>query len=154
MRCWRRHGVSCDPQINLDTQALLVLAEFPNPDGSLRNGQRLRTRVQLDARELPSVPFAAVTQTSGQSFVFRLGTLRELEAQPGKADLDRIKKGIERGVIPSTSSVCTADAGQPRFASEQSLSRHQRAGVRPEGDHQQSVEPPPWRASEGEQLSA
>ena len=94
---------SVDPGIVSGTQALLVLAEFPNPDGSLRNGQRLRTRVQLDARELPSVPFAAVTQTSGQNFVFRLGTLRELEAQPGKADLDRIKKGIERGVIPSTS---------------------------------------------------
>ena len=94
---------SVDPGIISGTQALLVLAEFPNPDGSLRNGQRLRTRVQLDARELPSVPFSAVTQTSGQSFVFRLGTLRELEAQPGKADLDRIKKGIERGVIPSTS---------------------------------------------------
>ena len=93
--------MSVDPGINSGTQALLVRAQFPNPDGKLRNGQRLRTRVQLDSRQQPSVPFAAVTQTSGQSFVFRLGTLKELEAQPGKADLARIKRGIDRGVIPS-----------------------------------------------------
>ena len=94
--------MSVDPGINSGTQALLVIAKFPNPDGKLRNGQRLRTRVQLESRLEPSVPFAAVTQTSGQSFVFRLGTLNELEAQPGKADLARIKQGISRGVIPST----------------------------------------------------
>ena len=92
--------MSVDPGINADTQALLVIAKFANADGKLRNGQRLRTRVQLESRLEPSVPFAAVTQTSGQSFVFRLGTLKELEAQPGKADLVRIKKGIDRGVIP------------------------------------------------------
>ena len=94
--------MSVDPGINSGTQALLVRAQFPNPDGQLRNGQRLRTRVQLDSRQQPSVPFAAVTQTSGQSFVFRLGTLKELQAQPGKADLARIKRGIDRGVIPSS----------------------------------------------------
>jgi len=93
--------MSVDPGINADTQALLVIAKFANADGKLRNGQRLRTRVQLESRLEPSVPFAAVTQTSGQSFVFRLGTLKELEAQPGKADLVRIKKGIDRGVIPA-----------------------------------------------------
>ena len=38
------------------------------------------TRVLLDETEQLSVPFAAVTQTSGQSFVFRLGTLAELKA--------------------------------------------------------------------------
>ena len=95
----RSSVMSVDPGINSGTQALLVMAQFPNPDGKLRNGQRLRTRVQLDSRQQPSVPFAAVTQTSGQSFVFRVGTLKELEAQPGKADLDRIKRGIDRGVI-------------------------------------------------------
>ncbi len=94
---------SIDPGINSGTQSLLVIAQFPNPTGQLRNGQRLRTRIQLESREEPSVPFAAVTQTSGQSFVFRLGTFKELQAQPGQADLDRISKGIDRGVIPSTS---------------------------------------------------
>ncbi|QNI46340.1 multidrug efflux pump membrane fusion protein [Synechococcus sp. WH 8101] len=92
---------SVDPTIAAGTQALLVKAVFPNPDGVLRNGQRLRTRVQLDARQLPSVPFAAVTQSSGQSFVYRVGSFKQLEAQPGKADLSRIRKGIEMGKIPA-----------------------------------------------------
>ena len=94
---------SVDPGINSGTQSLLVIAQFPNSTGQLRNGQRLRTRIQLESRLEPSVPFSAVTQTSGQSFVFRLGTFKELQAQPGKADLDRISKGIDRGVIPATS---------------------------------------------------
>lgn len=93
---------SVDPNISSETQALLALAVFPNPDGKLRNGQRLRTRLQLEERKEPSVPFSAVTQSSGQSFVFRLGTFKQLEAQPGKADIARIKKGIEAGKIPST----------------------------------------------------
>ena len=81
---------------------MFALAVFPNPDGKLRNGQRLRTRLQLEERKEPSVPFSAVTQSSGQSFVFRLGSFKQLEAQPGKADIARIKKGIEAGKIPST----------------------------------------------------
>jgi membrane fusion protein (multidrug efflux system) len=92
---------SVDPTIAAGTQALLLKAVFPNPDGMLRNGQRLRTRVQLDARQLPSVPFAAVTQSSGQSFVYRVGSFKQLEAQPGKADLSRIRKGIDLGKIPA-----------------------------------------------------
>jgi hypothetical protein len=47
-----------------------------------------------------SVPFAAVTQTSGQSFVFRIGSFADLKANPGKADIERISKGIERGKLP------------------------------------------------------
>jgi len=93
---------SVDPTVSAGTQALLVKAVFPNPDGTLRNGQRLRTRVQLGIREMPSVPFMAVTQSSGQSFVYRVGSFKALEAQPGKADLSRIRKGIEMGRIPAS----------------------------------------------------
>jgi RND family efflux transporter MFP subunit len=83
---------SVDPVVNAGTQALLLKAEFDNPTGALRTGLRLRTRVQLDAADLPSVPFAAVTQTAGQSFVFTVGTLQELERNPGKARLDQLRK--------------------------------------------------------------
>ena len=76
-------------------------AVFKNPTGQLRSGQRLRTRVLLDETEQLSVPFAAVTQTSGQSFVFRLGTLAELKANPGKADLAKLSKAIEAGKLPA-----------------------------------------------------
>jgi len=92
---------SIDPQVNAQTQGLLVKALFANTDGRLRSGQRLRTRVQLQSQQKISVPFAAVTQTSGQSFVFRMGSFDELKANPGKADIERISKGIELGKLPA-----------------------------------------------------
>jgi hypothetical protein len=61
----------------------------------------LRTRVQIQAKDELSVPFAAVTQTSGQSFVFRLGSFDELKANPGKADLETLEKGIKAGKLPA-----------------------------------------------------
>ena len=90
-----------DPRINPKTQGLLVKAVFPNTDGTLKDGQRLRTRVQIQAKDELSVPFAAVTQTSGQSFVFRLGSFDELKANPGKADLEMLEKGIKAGKLPA-----------------------------------------------------
>jgi membrane fusion protein (multidrug efflux system) len=91
-----------NPQINAKTQGLLVKAVFNNPNGKLLNGQRLRTRVLIKAKDELSVPFAAVTQTSGQSFVFRLGSFEELKATPGKADIDTLTKAIEAGKIPAS----------------------------------------------------
>jgi hypothetical protein len=74
------------------TQSLLAKAEFANPGGILRNGLRTRTRVVLDARQQLSVPFAAVTQISGQSFVFRVGSLADLEKRPGQAKLAALRQ--------------------------------------------------------------
>ena len=91
---------SIDPRINAKTQGLLVKAVFPNADGKLKDGQRLRTRVQINAGQELSVPFAAVTQTSGQSFVFRLGSFDELKENPGKADLEKLEKGMQAGKLP------------------------------------------------------
>jgi RND family efflux transporter MFP subunit len=83
---------SIDPGISAGTQVLLAKAELANPDGRLRNGLRSRTRLILEERRQPAVPFAAVTQISGQSFVFRLGSLQELERRPGRSDLVRLRK--------------------------------------------------------------
>ncbi|MDA0258457.1 MAG: efflux RND transporter periplasmic adaptor subunit [Cyanobacteria bacterium] len=91
-----------NPQINPKTQGLLVKAVFDNPDGKLLNGQRLRTRVLTKAKQELSVPFAAVTQTSGQSFVFRLGSFEELKANPGKAEIDKLSKAMEAGKLPTS----------------------------------------------------
>jgi len=93
---------SIDPRVTANTQGLLVKALFPNADGTLRDGQRLRTRVLLKEQQELSVPFAAVTQTSGQSFVFRLGSFEELRANPGKADLERLEKAMQAGKLPAS----------------------------------------------------
>ena len=78
-----------------------MTAVFPNSDGTLRDGLRLHTRVQIKAEEHLAVPFAAVTQTSGQSFVFRLGSFDELRENPGKANVKRLELEIEAGELPS-----------------------------------------------------
>jgi RND family efflux transporter MFP subunit len=83
---------SLDPAVVAGTQSLLAKAEFANPGGILRNGLRTRTRVVLDARQQLSVPFAAVTQISGQSFVFRVGSLADLEKRPGQAKLAALRQ--------------------------------------------------------------
>ncbi|TVS04525.1 MAG: efflux RND transporter periplasmic adaptor subunit [Cyanobium sp. PLM2.Bin73] len=73
-----------DPNVTADTQGLLVTMPFDNPGADLRNGMRLRTRVVFDTSAQLAVPFSAVRQTSGQSFVFRVGSLEALKAQPGQ----------------------------------------------------------------------
>jgi RND family efflux transporter MFP subunit len=83
---------SVDPGVAASTQTLLVKAAFANPRGSLRNGQRSRTRLVLDRREELAVPFTAVTQLAGQSFVYVVGGLADLERRPGQAALAELRK--------------------------------------------------------------
>jgi RND family efflux transporter MFP subunit len=70
--------VSIDPGVDSGSQTLLVKGEVRQASAALRNGLRLRARLVLQRRQLPAVPFAAVSRQWGQSFVFRLGTAREL----------------------------------------------------------------------------
>ncbi|WP_286193119.1 MULTISPECIES: efflux RND transporter periplasmic adaptor subunit [unclassified Synechococcus] len=83
---------SLDPGVVAGTQSLLAKAEFANPGGVLRTGLRTRTRLVLDSRQELSVPFAAVTQVSGQSFVYEVGSLADLERRPGRTDLAVARK--------------------------------------------------------------
>jgi RND family efflux transporter MFP subunit len=83
---------SLDPGVVAGTQSLLAKAEFANPSGVLRNGLRTRTRLILDQRAELSVPFNAVSQISGQSFVFVVGSLAELEQRPGQAKLEPLRQ--------------------------------------------------------------
>ena len=57
--------------------------------------------MQIKAEKQLDVPFAAVTQTAGQSFVFRLGSFEELKENPGKADLEKLEKEIKAGKLPA-----------------------------------------------------
>ena len=88
---------SIDPSVNVGNQVLLVKAAYDNRNGNLRNGLRVRTRLVLDSRSQLSVPVGSVIQSSGQSYVYRLGTLQELERDPGQAPLQRLRQ------LPSTS---------------------------------------------------
>lgn len=83
--------VSIDPRVNDATQSFLVKAELANPNGELRNGERVRTRLQIASRPGLAVPALAVTRTSGKTFVFVVGSLAELKAQPGTVPLKSLQ---------------------------------------------------------------
>lgn len=83
--------VSLDPRVNGATQSFLAKAAFDNRQGWFRNGERVRTRLVIDSLNRLAVPALAVTRSSGQTFVFVVGSLRELQAQPGTVPLDRLR---------------------------------------------------------------
>ncbi|MEO8890928.1 MAG: efflux RND transporter periplasmic adaptor subunit [Coleofasciculaceae cyanobacterium] len=57
------------PQVNQDQQ-ILAKASFPNSEGKLRDGQRVRARVVWQKNQGVSVPATAVTRIAGENFVF------------------------------------------------------------------------------------
>jgi hypothetical protein len=73
-------------------RGIVPMAVCKTSDAVLRNGLRTRTRLVLDSRQELSVPFAAVTQISGQSFVYAVGSLADLERRPGRTDLAVARK--------------------------------------------------------------
>lgn len=66
------------PVVNTVSQGLLAKAEFINPQGRLRSGERVRTQVEFGSQQQLAVPFSAVIQTAGQSFVYVLGSAKQL----------------------------------------------------------------------------
>jgi len=58
------------PSIDKDKQTLLVKATFPNPDGALRNGQRVNATLVFTQAPSLAVPQQAVLLQAGQPFVF------------------------------------------------------------------------------------
>lgn len=83
--------VSIDPRVNDATQSFLVKAQLNNPNGELRNGERVRARLVIGSRPHLAVPALAVTRTSSQTFVFVVGSLADLQAQPGTVPLEPLK---------------------------------------------------------------
>lgn len=83
--------VMVDPRLDSGSQGLLVKAAISNPQGKLRDGQRLRARIVLAEGEAPAVPFSAVTRLAGQPFVFVAGNLAQLRRDPGRTPLAPLK---------------------------------------------------------------
>ncbi len=58
------------PQVDRDTQTVLVKARIDNPKGALRPAQFARARIVWATRKGPVIPVLAVSRISGQSFAF------------------------------------------------------------------------------------
>jgi RND family efflux transporter MFP subunit len=58
------------PQVNPETQSVLVKATIANPDGALRAEQLTRGRIVWRTRDGITAPALAVTRLGGQAFVY------------------------------------------------------------------------------------
>jgi len=58
------------PTVNDDSQAVLAKASFSNPQGKLRDGQRVEARVIWKTQPGVLVPTTAISRIGGKSFVF------------------------------------------------------------------------------------
>ena len=59
------------PSLDRRSQTLLVKASFDNPDGALRDQQRVQALLRFGSGEQLAIPQAAVLLQAGQTFVFR-----------------------------------------------------------------------------------
>jgi membrane fusion protein (multidrug efflux system) len=73
------------PSIDRRTQTLLVKATFANPDGVLRDQQRVQAILRFGAGEQLAIPQAALLLQAGQTFVFRAVPVAEAQRLIGSA---------------------------------------------------------------------
>jgi RND family efflux transporter MFP subunit len=109
------------PQVNDETQSVLVKAVVDNPGGRLRAEEFVRARVVWNTFEAPVVPVPAVTRLNGQPFIFvaeeRDGALvaRQRAVQLGAIFGNGyvVRKGIEPGERVVVSGVQKLRDGAP-----------------------------------------
>ncbi|MEB3331146.1 MAG: efflux RND transporter periplasmic adaptor subunit [Synechococcaceae cyanobacterium] len=125
--------ISIDPSVVSASQVVLAKAPVDNVSGALRDGQRLRARLELDSQSRPAVPFAAVTRIAGQSFVFTLSDRPPREAsgasgsgRRGQKDADRNSGGQAPGETPG---------GAPRGLQRYAIQTPVRLGLLQQGQY-------------------
>jgi RND family efflux transporter MFP subunit len=83
------------PQINADTQSILVKARFGNGDRKLRDGQYVRARIVWNQQPGLLIPAQAVNRIGGQSFVY----LVEEDRSKGEPQLVVHQKSVKLGDV-------------------------------------------------------
>jgi len=73
------------PALDKDRQTLLVKAEFNNPDGSLRNNERVSATVVFAQQQVLAIPQQAVLLQAGKTFVFLAVSVEEAKKRLGRA---------------------------------------------------------------------
>ena len=72
------------PSLDKDRQTLLVKALFSNPDGSLRNNERVSATVLFSRQPVLAIPEQAVLLQAGKSFVFLAVSVVEAQMRLGR----------------------------------------------------------------------
>jgi hypothetical protein len=73
------------PALDKERQTLLVKAEFNNPDGSLRNNERVNATVVFAQQQVLAIPQQAVMLQAGKTFVFQAVSVEEARRRLGRA---------------------------------------------------------------------
>ncbi len=73
------------PALDKERQTLLVKAGFNNPDGSLRNNERVNATLVFERRQVLAIPQQAVLLQAGKTFVFLAVSVEEAERRLGRA---------------------------------------------------------------------
>jgi membrane fusion protein (multidrug efflux system) len=73
------------PALDKERQTLLVKAGFNNPDGALRNNERVNATLVFDRRQVLVIPQQAVLLQAGKTFVFLAVSPEEAERRIGRA---------------------------------------------------------------------
>jgi membrane fusion protein, multidrug efflux system len=72
------------PDLDKESQTLLVKAAFNNPDGSLRNNERVSATLVFEQRQQLAIPQQAVLLQAGKSFVFLAVSAEEARRRLGR----------------------------------------------------------------------
>jgi membrane fusion protein, multidrug efflux system len=114
---------SVDSRVDPTTRAVMVRAELPNPDGTLRPGMFLSVELARDEREALMIPEAALVPEQSRQYVFVVenGRAARREVQIGQRQPGRVEivSGLEAGdqvVVEGTQKV--RDGGPVRAAVE------------------------------------
>ena len=100
---------SIDPRINPKTQGLLVKAVFPNADGKLKDGQRLRTRVQIKAKDGAGGAICSRDADIGPELCFPARRSGCVEGQPGQGGCGVAGEGHQGRQIAGRCAIRSAD---------------------------------------------
>jgi len=73
------------PALDKERQTLLVKAEFNNPDGSLRNNERVSATLVFAQQQVLAIPQQAVLLQAGKPFVFLAVSVEEAKRRLGRA---------------------------------------------------------------------
>lgn len=90
------------PRIDTGTQSILVKARFPNQDGSLRDGQSVKSRIVWNRTSGVLVPSTAITRVGGQAFVF---VVDQKTNESGEAQSIVTQRPVKLGNLQSNSYV-------------------------------------------------
>lgn len=73
------------PALDKERQTLLVKAGFDNPNGVLRNNERVNATLVFDRQQVLAIPQQAVLLQAGKTFVFLAVNAEEAERRLGRA---------------------------------------------------------------------